>query len=426
LDQDDDFQAAPMPKKRQSSLLEFLSGGKERLEMEKGKEAQREKENEEKGGKLKGRGKKGAEKQGKKFQLDGKVLSNSSDPPKPKYCPFYKKILGTAFSVDAFSYGPLPNITEYFLSHFHSDHYQGLSKKFNYGIIYCSPITARLVVQQLGVDPNYVVSLDLNVTYDINGVRVSFIDANHCPGAVLILFELPNGRVYLHTGDFRACDTMATHALLKNLRIDALYLDTTYCKPTYTFPPQNVVINHVITKVREALTKDPSTIILVGSYSIGKERVFMAIAEEFKMKICITKQKYEVVQCLDFPNWKETFTTDFSESNLHVVNIGILNVKQLAEYHKEFPKNRSIIAIKPTGWTYDQDALAPFDQAPPVKSTNGKIAIYGVPYSEHSSFDELKRFVSKVRPARIFATVGANSKKARDTFQGYFNSWLSS
>ncbi len=34
----------------------------------------------------------------------------------------------------------------HFLSHFHSDHYEGLSPKWDYSAIYCSEITKKLIL----------------------------------------------------------------------------------------------------------------------------------------------------------------------------------------------------------------------------------------------------------------------------------------
>jgi len=194
-------------------------------------------------------------------------------PPgqKPKkYMPFYKKMPGTPFSVDAFSYGPIPDCSVYFLtlvslffflsppclkflmiphsSHFHSDHYQGLNKRFDYGQIFCSRITARLVAQELGVEPSLITSLDLDTPYDIEGVKVTFLEANHCPGAVLVLFELRNGKTLLHTGDFRANASMPLYPAMKERKIDTLYLDTTYCQPTHAFPSQQEVLDSLISQ----------------------------------------------------------------------------------------------------------------------------------------------------------------------------------
>jgi len=85
---------------------------------------------------------------------------------------------GTTFTVDAFSFGKIPNITAYFLSHFHSDHYGGLTKSFSHGLIYCSSVTANLVIGQLKVDEMYIRRLPLNEEVEIEGVKVTLIDAN--------------------------------------------------------------------------------------------------------------------------------------------------------------------------------------------------------------------------------------------------------
>ncbi|CAL0313416.1 unnamed protein product [Lupinus luteus] len=151
-------------------------------------------------------------------------------------CPFYKKMQGTSFTVDAFQYGCVEGCSAYFLSHCHSDHYGGLSKKWSNGPIYCSPLTSCLVQMCLSVNPLYICPLEFNMEHLIDGVKVTLLEANHCPGATLIHFDLPNGQCYLHTRDFRACKQMQAYSLLVNQRVNILYLDTTYCNPKYKFP----------------------------------------------------------------------------------------------------------------------------------------------------------------------------------------------
>jgi len=50
--------------------------------------------------------------------------------------------------------------------------------------------------------------------------------------------------------------------------------------------------------------------------------------------------------------------------------------------------------------------------------------VYGLPYSEHSSFEELRAFVHQLRPERVVPTVGAGAPAFRSEMQQHFADWL--
>ncbi len=108
--------------------------------------------------------------------------------------------------VDGFAFAS-PRCQHYFLTHFHSDHTIGLRRSFEAGTIFASPVTAALLVHDFGLRPDVVRVLEIGVRAVVEGVGVTPIDANHCPGAVMFLFEVPRGdggvEVILHTGDCR-------------------------------------------------------------------------------------------------------------------------------------------------------------------------------------------------------------------------------
>ena len=78
-----------------------------------------------------------------------------------------------------------------------------------------SQVTANLVTAKLGVSSSSILSAPVDDTLQLEGARVTLIEANHCPGAVLFLFRLTNGCAYLHTGDFRADEEMLRHPALQ-------------------------------------------------------------------------------------------------------------------------------------------------------------------------------------------------------------------
>lgn len=205
-----------------------------------------------------------------------KVL-RPNKPTKHKTAPSVKKMPGCDFIVDGFSYGS-ELYKHYFLSHFHSDHYGILNGNFPYGTIYCSSITSKLVEKRLNVPYSCIQPLQLNKKYIIDNIEVVCIDANHCPGSLLFLFKLPDNRYILHTGDFRFTPSMLENPFLlpftKDKTIDKLYLDTTYLNPEYEFPSQNEIVKIAKTLFQKHY-KDNKSLILFGSYTIGKEKMYI-------------------------------------------------------------------------------------------------------------------------------------------------------
>jgi len=110
--------------------------------------------------------------------------------------PAHKRLPGTSVLTDAFMFTrtiqamrwPAEHPPLFFLSHFHADHYAGLSRSWSTGSIFCSDITARLVRNAFGDGP-HLVPLPMHTRLEIGQVRVTLIDAHHCPGAVIFVFE---------------------------------------------------------------------------------------------------------------------------------------------------------------------------------------------------------------------------------------------
>lgn len=82
----------------------------------------------------------------------------------------------------------------FLLTHCHEDHIKGLHSSWNYGQIYCSPVSALLISERFPNLKPLVNPLELDEPHWIytdeqqkEGVTLTLIDANHCPGAVMFL-----------------------------------------------------------------------------------------------------------------------------------------------------------------------------------------------------------------------------------------------
>eukprot|EP01135_Chromosphaera_perkinsii_P003211 Nk52_evm18s238 gene=Nk52_evmTU18s238 len=376
----------------------------------------------------------------KKFESGSR--SDSSDSSKrslsssKRQMPTFKVIPGTPFSVDAFQYGAIKDCSVYFLTHFHSDHYGGLSKSFGYGMIHCTKATGNLVKYKLRVDPKYIHTVEYNTPYMIGNIEVVFYDANHCPGSAIILFKIPrkgaDGTMQqhhiLHTGDFRAGEPIYQIPLFSlgdTPKIDTIYLDTTYCKPAYTFPSQEAVVAYCVSLCTAIVKKKPKTLFVFGTYTIGKEKVFMAVARALNCKVHVSKEKRKILELIEDFELLSRLHDDPLKARVHVMPMFSLNQKHLSPLLRRCERAfDNIIAIRPTGWAYKQTSSGSADSALRAiesKVISDRITSYGVPYSEHSSFSELREFIIRTNPAHIISTVG--SYPERQGLKSYFEEW---
>ncbi|KAF3906281.1 hypothetical protein ABW20_dc0102891 [Dactylellina cionopaga] len=405
-------------------------------------------------------------------------------------CPFYKILPNLNVAVDAFRYGAVENTNAYFLSHFHSDHYIGLSASWSHGPIYCSRITANLCKRQLRVDPQYIKELQYEVKTEIpgtGGATVTMIDANHCPGSSLFLFEKtissPRGhRVQriLHCGDFRASAKHLRHPLLsvaKKNKIDICYLDTTYLNPKYSFPPQKQVIEACMelcvsldrevgegkelgfgesrkegggiekftvstappaidsqsgkslegnTSEEQRVRTKGKLLVIVGTYSIGKERICMGIAQALNCKIYAPANKQRICAALEDAELTSRLTTDPYAAQVHMTPLMEIRPETLKDYLSSFKQRfTKIVGFRPSGWNY-RPPNSRFVESPavqtvlhsqawrsdyevaqmvPQRGSTAEVKCFGVPYSEHSSFRELTAFCCALDIGRIIPTV---------------------
>ncbi|KAG7570597.1 DNA repair metallo-beta-lactamase [Arabidopsis thaliana x Arabidopsis arenosa] len=329
-----------------------------------------------------------------------RAVRRNSNNGKSKVIPHWNCIPGTPFRVDAFKY-LTRDCCHWFLTHFHLDHYQGLTKSFSHGKIYCSLVTAKLVNMKIGIPWERLQVLDIGQKVNIGGIDVTCFNANHCPGSIMILFEPANGKAVLHTGDFRYCEEMSNW--LTGSHISSLILDTTYCNPQYDFPKQEAVIQFVVEAI-QAEAFNPKTLFLIGSYTIGKERLFLEVARVLREKIYINPSKLKLLECLGFSKEDmQWFTVKEEESHIHVVPLWTLaSFKRLKHISNRYTNRYSlIVAFSPTGWTSGKTKK----KSPGRRLQQGTIIRYEVPYSEHSSFTELKEFVQKVSPEVIIPSV---------------------
>ncbi|KAI0465866.1 artemis protein [Xylaria cf. heliscus] len=214
-----------------------------------------------------------------------------------------------------------------FLSHVHSDHLAGLDT-FNGTFIYCSAATKEILLRlekssirlncARGIleDPRQQtyrhlekklkpIPLDTPTTIELqpgNKIQVTLLDANHCVGAVMFLFE-GSGKAVLYTGDIR-CEPRFVTSITQNPNmieylsgektLDRIYLDTSIL--------DNYPLQTKADGLRELLGKlhkyPQDTIFHFQAWTYGYEEVWIALSRALNSKIHVDPYKMRIFKSL--------------------------------------------------------------------------------------------------------------------------------
>ncbi|XP_048223443.1 LOW QUALITY PROTEIN: protein artemis [Perognathus longimembris pacificus] len=333
----------------------------------------------------------------------------------------------------------------YFLSHCHKDHMKGLraptlKRRLECSLkvfLYCSPVTKELLL----TSPRYrfwekrIVSIEIETPTQLSLVDeatgkkeeivVTLLPAGHCPGSVMFLFQGNNGTV-LYTGDFRLAKGEASrmellHSGGRVKDIQSVYLDTTFCDPRfYQIPSREECLNGILELVRGWISRSPNHVAWLNcKAAYGYEYLFTNLGEELGVQVHVDK----LDMFRNMPDILHHLTTDRS-TQVHACR----HPKSEEYFHgSKLPcgmlsKTKvplHTISIKPSTMWFGER----------TRKTNVIVrtgeSSYRACFSFHSSFSEIKDFLSYIRPVNAYPNVipvGITLDKVREILKPFCRS----
>uniref|UniRef100_A0AAZ3PXP4 Protein artemis n=1 Tax=Oncorhynchus tshawytscha TaxID=74940 RepID=A0AAZ3PXP4_ONCTS len=305
----------------------------------------------------------------------------------------------------------------YFLSHCHKDHMKGLKgpllkRKLKFSLtvkLYCSFVTKELLLSnpKYAFWEDHIVALELEsptlitLIDEASGEReelvVTLLPAGHCPGSVMFLVEGAQGTV-LYTGDFRLAKGDASRIEL--LHSGSRELQSVYVGDVSTCYPGETCLHAIRGLVQDWVSRSVyHTVWLNCKAAYGYEYLFTNLGDEFHTQIH--------VKSLDMfkkmPEILSHVTTDRAtqiHACRHPKDEEFVPASRLpcgSSASDGTPLN--IISIKPSTMWFGERT-----QRTKVIVRTGASS-YRACFSFHSSYSEIKDFLSYLQPINIYPSV---------------------
>ncbi|CAO2186605.1 unnamed protein product [Urochloa humidicola] len=322
---------------------------------------------------------------------------------------------GLPFAVDTWT--PASAVKRHrFLTHAHRDHLAGIAVTSAVSAsspVYASRLTVLISLRIFPqLNPAAFVELEagdppLRVPNPDGDFTVTAFDANHCPGAVMFLFEGPFGSV-LHTGDCRLTpECLSAMMPLLTRRIDYLFLDCTFARCPLQFPTKEDSIRQVI----NCIWKHPNApVVYLVCDMLGQEDVLIEVSKAFGSKIYVDRERNS--DCHDT-------LTHVAPEILAADDAATTCRFQVIPFPRLSDRATEILALARARQQPEPLIIRPSSQwyayyEPPESSTERKLlltepmrdefGVWHICLSMHSSREELEQALEIIKPKWVVST----------------------
>ncbi|XP_056843345.1 uncharacterized protein LOC108806534 [Raphanus sativus] len=338
---------------------------------------------------------------------------------------------GLPFSVDTFTTTKKRIKRHHFLTHAHKDHTVGISHHSAVVFpIYSTSLTISLLLQRHPhLDESFFLRIEIGQTVIVDDpdgcFNVTAFDANHCPGAVMFLFEGSFGNI-LHTGDCRLTIDCIHNLPEKYLGrqgnapkccLDYIFLDCTFGKSPQRFPTKHSAIRQIINCI---WNHPDASVVYLACDMLGQEDILSQVSTTFGSKIYVDKATNLECFRLLMVIAPEIVSEDPS-SRFHIfTGFPRLYERASAKLAEARSKRQSEpLIIRPSAQWYvcddddddDEDGFLSASQAQKQRkvrfseAVKDEFGVWHVCYSMHSSREELESAMKVLSPRWVVSTV---------------------
>lgn len=289
---------------------------------------------------------------------------------------------------------PWKPVDKAIITHAHSDHAFGGSKKY-----LCHSLTKPILQLRLGAG-NYQAT-EWTEPHFIDGVKVSLHPAGHIIGSSQVRLEY-KGEVWVFTGDYKIEDD-GISGTYEPVKCNTLITESTFGLPIYKWKPQQIIYEDIKNWILKNKEQEKTSVLI--AYSLGKAQRVLNALKDITDTVYAHGAIYNMQQLMDALGYK------------------FVNVKRVTpETTKQELQNAIVIAPPSADGTKWMTKFIPYRGGicsgwMQVRGNQRRRnADKGFALSDHCDWDDLLTSVKSTGAEKVFVTHGFHS-----VFSKYLN-----